>query len=183
MATTSGAGGTDPTLDPARLADAIDEGTREWTESAADMPSYLAGQVADAGHTEVLGPLLGATGGSGVVRFAGREVARWGDPTVPEMAFSATKSVASVVAGVVYDAGLLVPGQPVREVVALPEFAEGAARDISWEHLLAQTSQWDGTLWGKPVSVDAQSFREGTGSPTRSPRCSGARSRTCSATP
>jgi len=78
------------------------------------------------------------------------------------MAFSATKSVVSVVAGVAFDTGLLVPGQRVSEVLDLPEFASGDARAITWEHLLQQTSQWEGTLWTKPTTVDAQSFREGT---------------------
>jgi CubicO group peptidase (beta-lactamase class C family) len=155
--TTSSSGAV---LDEVRLAEAVAVGTGQWTEAAADMDTYLAGQVADVSHTEVIGPLLGASGGSGVVRFAGREVASWGDPSVPEMAFSATKSVASVAAGIAYDAGLLVPEQRVREVVLdLPEFA---GRDITWEHLLQQTSQWEGALWGKPTSVDAQSYREGT---------------------
>jgi len=151
--------GSHAALDEVRLAEAIAAGTGHWTEAAADMDTYLAGQVADASHTEVIGPLLAASGGSGVVRFAGREVASWGDPSVPEMAFSATKSVASVAAGIAYDAGLLVSEQRVREVLDVPEFA---GRDITWEHLLQQTSQWEGTLWGKPTSVDLQSYREGT---------------------
>ncbi|MFE0025950.1 serine hydrolase domain-containing protein [Amycolatopsis sp. NPDC059021] len=149
-------------LDQAKLSRAIETTTCTWTEAARDMESYLATQVADASHTEVIGPLLDAADGSGVVRFGGREVATWGDPSRPEMAFSATKSVASVVAGAAYDAELLVPHQPVHDVLGLPEFAEGAARDITWEHLLQQTSQWEGTLWTKPTSADLQSFREGT---------------------
>ncbi len=136
--------------------------TTSWTEQARDIDSYLAAQVDDASEREVIGPLLAASGGSGVVLYLGREVGRWGDPAVPEMAFSATKSVVSVVAGVAYDRGLLVPDQRVSEVVDLPEFAAGGAQNITWEHLLQQTSQWEGALWGKPTSVDAQSFREGT---------------------
>src|SRR5262249_43647530 len=27
-------------------------------------------------------------------------------------------------------------------------------RDITWRHLLQQTSEWHGTLWGKPDSID-----------------------------
>ncbi|WP_245607119.1 serine hydrolase domain-containing protein [Pseudonocardia spinosispora] len=151
--------GSGAVLDEFRLAEAIAARTGRWTRAAADMRTYLAAQVTDTDHTEVVGPLLDAGGGSGVVRFAGREVATWGDPSVPEMAFSATKSVASVAAGIAYDAGLLIPEQRVCEVLDLPEFA---GRDITWEHLLQQTSQWVGTLWGKPTSADAQSYREGT---------------------
>lgn len=154
--------GEDARLDQERLLDVIERDTREWTESARDIDSYLASQVEDTGDREVIGPLLAATGGSGVVRFGGREVARWGDPSVPEMAFSATKSVISVVAGIAFDAGLLIPRQRVYDALGLPEFATGDAREITWEHLLQQTSQWNGTLWTKPASADVQSYREGT---------------------
>ncbi|WP_246258559.1 serine hydrolase domain-containing protein [Amycolatopsis anabasis] len=156
------ASGNGARLDQKQLLAVIDRDTREWNESARDMVSYLASQVADASDRGVLGPLLAATGGSGVVRFGGCEVARWGDTSAPEMAFSATKSVISVVAGIAYDTGLLIPRQRVYDVLGLSEFATGDAREITWEHLLQQTSQWEGTLWTKPTSVDVQSFREGT---------------------
>ena len=149
-------------LDQPQLQLVLRTRTVGWTSQARDIDSYLAAQVDDATERDVIGPLLAASGGSGVVLHGGREVGRWGDPAVPEMAFSATKSVVSVVAGVAYDTGLLVPDQRVSEVLDLPEFAAGDARDITWGHLLQQTSQWEGTLWTKPTSVDAQSFREGT---------------------
>jgi CubicO group peptidase (beta-lactamase class C family) len=43
----------------------------------------------------------------------------------------------------------------------LPELATPHGRAITWRHLLQQTSQWEGSLWGKPTSADAQSTREG----------------------
>ncbi|MHB2028599.1 MAG: serine hydrolase domain-containing protein [Acidimicrobiales bacterium] len=133
-----------------------------WTIGAADIETYLAAQVSDTSHREIVGPLRASTGTSGVVWVHGKEVAKWGDADAPEMAFSVTKSVVSVVAGLAFDDGLLVPDQPVHEVVSIPEF-EGPPRErITWRHLLQQTSQWEGELWGKPTDVDAQSFREGT---------------------
>lgn len=149
-------------LDQSRLDHVLEAQTAVWTSAALDIDTYLAAQVDDASGREVIGPLLAASGGSGVVLHHGSEVGRWGDPSVPEMAFSATKSVVSVVAGVAFDAGLLVPDQRVSEVIDLPEFAGGDSSAITWEHLLQQTSQWQGTLWTKPTSVDAQSYREGT---------------------
>ncbi len=133
-----------------------------WTHDAVDIEKYLSARVSDATHREVLGPLLGARGASGAVRVGGREVAIWGDPDMAEMTFSVTKSVVSVVAGLAYDEGLLIPGQPVHEVLDVPEFRGEHNEQITWRHLLQQTSQWEGQLWGKPTTVDAQSFREGT---------------------
>lgn len=125
------------------------------------MAAYLAEQVDDVSHRQVLGELLDGSGASGVIRHRGQEVACWGDPDMPEMAYSATKSFIALVAGVAFDGGLLRPEEPVVESVGLAEFQHGRARQITWQHLLQQTSQWRGTLWGKPSWVDAQSFREG----------------------
>ncbi len=126
-----------------------------------DMAGYLAEQVSDESHRDVLGPLLAGSGASGVVVHGGRTVGSWGDPAVPEMLFSATKSVVSLVAGVAYDRGLLDVDAKVGDSIALPQFQEAAGRDIRWLHLLQQTSQWHGELWTKPALVDAQSHREG----------------------
>ena len=149
-------------LDVSALGRLVQAWSRDWTREAVDAPAYLAAQVSDASHRDVVGPLLPATGGSGVVRHRGRQVAGWGASAQPEMAFSATKSVVSLVAGVAYDEGLLVPEQPVGDVLDLPQLRSARDRQITWEHLLQQTSQWEGVLWGKPTSVDAQSTREGT---------------------
>jgi CubicO group peptidase (beta-lactamase class C family) len=78
------------------------------------------------------------------------------------MAFSATKSVLALVAGVAFDDGLLRLDEPVGRSVSLPQFAGAHGRRITWRHLLDQTSQWEGELWGKPTAADAQSTRDGT---------------------
>jgi CubicO group peptidase (beta-lactamase class C family) len=112
----------------------VTECTDRWTFAAADIETYLSAQVADASHREIIGPLHASTGASGVVWVHGEEVAKWGDADSPEMAFSVTKSVVSVVAGLAFDDGLLVPDQPVQEVVGIAEF-EGSQRDlITWRH-------------------------------------------------
>jgi len=124
------------------------------TPGIENMPEYHARQVHDESHREVIGPLLPATGASGVVLLGGRLIADWGTPAVPEMAYSATKSVVSTVAGVASGLGLLPDVDvPVAACVDLPVSTPG----ITWKHLLQQTSQWPGSLWSKPASVDAQS--------------------------
>ena len=149
-------------VDGEALAQVVGRFSESWTRAAVDIDAYLAEQVADDSHREVVGPLLAASGGSGVVRVAGRVAASWGDEKVPEMAFSVTKSVVSVVAGLAFDDGLLIPDQAVHEVVDAEEFRGAHNSRITWRHLLQQSSQWEGELWGKPTHVDAQSSREGT---------------------
>ncbi|MEV6127365.1 serine hydrolase [Streptomyces violaceusniger] len=149
-------------VDPVALEGAVRERAGRPVAGVEDMESYLAAQVADASHREVLGPLLSGDGPSGVVLRRGEVLARWGDPNRVEMAFSVTKSVLSLVAGVAFDDGLLRLDEPVHTSVELPQFADEHGRGITWRHLLDQTSQWEGELWGKPTRVDAQSVREGT---------------------
>lgn len=64
-----------------------------------------------------------------------------------------------------HDDGTLSLDVPVSRCVDLPQFANAQGQLITWRHLLDQTGQWEGVLWGKPTSVDAQSTREGTESP------------------
>jgi CubicO group peptidase (beta-lactamase class C family) len=149
-------------VDHVELARVVAKCPDRWTSGAADMEAYLATQVSDVSFREVIGPLVSATGASGVVLVESNEVANWGDPDIPEMAFSTTKTVVSVVAGSAFDDGLLILDQPVHEVVSIPEFEGPHNELVTWRHLLQQTSQWEGELWGKPTSADAQSFREGT---------------------
>ena len=124
------------------------------TPGIGDIAAYCAAHNHDASHREIVGPLLPVSGPSGLVVHGGEVVASWGDPAVPEMAFSATKSVVALVAGLAYDDGLLRPHDPV----------PAAGSGITWHHLLQQTSGWDGVLWGKPAAADAQS-RGVTGRP------------------
>jgi CubicO group peptidase (beta-lactamase class C family) len=152
-------------VDAVALKQAVREQAGRHVPGIEDMEAYLAAQVSDASHREVAGPLLNGDGPSGVVVRHGQVVASWGDPEREEMAFSATKSVLSLVAGIAFDDGLLGLDEPVHKSLDLPQFADRHGRGITWRHLLDQTSQWEGELWGKPTSVDAQSTREGTESP------------------
>ena len=149
-------------VDATRLARAVGEQAERAVPGVQDMRSYLSAQVSDVSHREVVGPLLDGQGASGVVVRRGVVLASWGDPGRTEMAFSATKSVLSLVAGAAFDDGLLRLDEPVCRSVALPQFGDAHGRRITWRHLLDQSSQWEGELWGKPTWVDAQSTREGT---------------------
>jgi len=135
---------------------------RRGTEGIDNIATYCAAQNRDDAHREVLGPQLPGSGPSGVIVFSGWVLAEWGNPTQPEMAFSATKSIVSLVAGTAYDDDVLDLDTPVRDAVNLDEFTRPPADRITWRHLLEQTSGWDGQLWGKPAAVDAQSRRDGS---------------------
>ncbi|MFF5674957.1 hypothetical protein [Streptomyces hygroscopicus] len=92
-------------------AEAVAQAARRQVErpmpGIEDMAAYPAAQVADGSHREVIGPLLDGHGASGVIVRRGTVIASWGDPTRVEMAYSATKSVLSPMAGIAHDDGLL----------------------------------------------------------------------------
>ena len=106
-------------------------------------------------------------GPAGVVIKDGFVVAEWGDVERVDLTYSATKSYLSALVGVAFDRGLikdmLTPvfeyedGKSIKmhkTSLAVDGFASRQNKSITWEHLLQQTSEWEGTLYTKPDVVD-----------------------------
>ncbi len=92
---------------------------------------------------------------SGVIIRNGYLVASWGDPDAVEMTFSVTKSFLSATVGLMWDRGFLPDlASPVGRLVHSELFASEHNRQVTWDHLLRQTSDWEGTLWGKADWAD-----------------------------
>lgn len=104
---------------------------------------------------EVLGQVRRRGGPNGVILRGGYLVAEWGDTGRGDMTFSVAKSYLAVLAGLAVERGLI---KSIDERVEPPGDDDGFAapqnRDVTWRHLLQQTSEWQGTLWGKPDSID-----------------------------
>lgn len=107
-------------------------------------------------YGEPLGPYKSRGDLTGVILKGGYLVAEWGEPHRVDMTFSATKSYLSVTVGLAADAGLIQSiHDPVNRYVTTGEFdSTPMNRKITWDHLLRQTSDWQGTLWGKPDWAD-----------------------------
>jgi len=114
-----------------------------------------------------LGPYKDRGGPAGVVIKDGYIVAEWGDIERVDLTFSATKSYVATLAGVAYDKGMIKStssavidyesGKSITMVnsgEAVDGFDTDQNRGITWEHLLQQTSEWEGTLYTKPDIVD-----------------------------
>lgn len=139
---------TDPStvgIDPDRLDDAV----AYAREHESTVPRDFANHEEYFGET--VGPLPDERGGpSGLVLHGGEIVAEWGDLDSTELCFSVSKSVLSLVAGVAYDRGLIERiDDPVGEYVDDGGFDDPHNAAITWRHLLQNTSEWGGTLFGK----------------------------------
>lgn len=125
-----------------------------------------------------IGPFSDRGEPTGIIVYKGYVIASWGEPDRCDMTHSVTKSFLSATVGLAYDQRLIKsvddtvakyvppielyrPNQPVQRPAALfgqPEllypFSSPHNRTITWNHLLRQTSDWEGTLWDKPDWAD-----------------------------
>jgi hypothetical protein len=105
--------------------------------------------------SEIVGPVLPRGGPAGVILKGGRILAEWGDTSRADMTFSVAKSYLSVLAGVAVADGLIASvDEPVAATVKGQWFASPQNAAITWRHLLQQSSEWQGELWGKLDQVD-----------------------------
>jgi len=100
------------------------------------------------------GPVYPRGGVSGVIRIGGREVAAWGEPDRSEQTYSVAKTYLALLAGIAQARGLLQPGERVSDRVPGIGFDSPHNRDITWEHLLTQTSEWQGECFGLPEQAE-----------------------------
>lgn len=106
-------------------------------------------------HDQPIGIVRPRGGPSGMVTRGGRVVAQWGDVTRADTTYSAAKSYIALMAGIALDDGLIRSlDDRVADYTPDEGFESVHNRAITWRHLLQQTSEWQGTLWGKPDSVD-----------------------------
>lgn len=106
-------------------------------------------------YGEAVGPFKPRGDVTGVVVRGGYLVAEWGEPERVDMTFSVTKSFLSSTVGLAFDQGLIRDLQePVRRLVPTEHFESDHNAKVTWDHLLRQTSDWEGTLWGKPDWAD-----------------------------
>lgn len=103
----------------------------------------------------VVGPVRARGPGAGMILKGGRIVAQWGETDRPDMTFSIAKSYLAVLAGLAVDDGLIADiDAPVGQAVPGPLFASEHNGKVTWRHLLQQTSEWQGELFGKPDQID-----------------------------
>ncbi|MBS1565348.1 MAG: serine hydrolase [Bacteroidetes bacterium] len=166
-------------MDSMLLADAIRFAVGSESKGARDLKleHYQSGFGREP-FNELAGPMKDRGPCTGLIIRNGYIVAEWGEPQRVDLTFSEAKSFLSVVTGVAWDEKLIkdvndpvgpymapiipyepviAPGSPAagmgkKDVIELFETEHN--KKITWDHLLRQTSDWEGTLWGKPDWAD-----------------------------
>lgn len=167
-------------MDAAKVKEAIDFAIANETKSMRSMEQNHYQTFGKEPFGDAIGPLKDRGAPTGIIIKNGYVIAEWGEPWRPDMSHSVTKSFLSATVGLAYDKGLIdrvsdtvyqymPPVQlytPVQlfnkadqflhaKMVAL--FDTPHNKTITWNDLLRQTSDWEGTLWGKPDWADRPS--------------------------
>ncbi|MGH9314947.1 MAG: serine hydrolase domain-containing protein [Vicinamibacterales bacterium] len=143
-------------FDPARLKEAVDFAIANENPATKDLAVDIATTFSREPHNAIIGPTRPRAALNGLVVRHGFVVAEWGDTTRPDMTFSVTKTFLSTVVGLAWQRGYIKDvNDRVRDYVPGTDLFESEHNaPITWDHLLRQTSDWQGTLWGKPDWAD-----------------------------
>ena len=97
---------------------------------------------------EIKGPTKPRKGPNGLIIKDGYIIGKWGDVSRVDMTFSVTKSYLSTVAGLAYQKGLFNLDEKLKDYIKDGKFSSDHNKEITWHHLLNQSSQWKGNLFG-----------------------------------
>ena len=143
-------------IDGARLDAALKFAAANENPGNKDLAVDLATSFGREPFDTPIGPVKARGALSALVVKNGYIVGELGETDRVDMTFSVTKSFLSTVVGLIVQKGLIRDvTDPVRGYMPTPELFDGPHNSkITWEHLLRQTSDWQGTLWGKPDWAD-----------------------------
>ncbi len=131
-------------LDSAIAFALVSENKVERDLRIANMKAYAR----EPGYAMV-GPMKERGGPAGLIIKNGYIVAEYGDISRVDMTFSATKSFLTTVAGLAVDEGLIKNvNDQVNRYVWDDTYKGVHNSKITWKHLLNQSSNWSGTLFG-----------------------------------
>ncbi len=164
-------------MDSAKLADAVAFAIEKESKTPRDLELNHYQTFGREPFGAAIGPLAPRGGSTGIVVRHGYVVTTWGNPAAVEITNSVTKSFVSTVVGLAVDDGRI---HSVHDTVAnvigpilrampngtglgadwpgdakwLRPFDSPHNKRLTWDNLLRQVSDWEGTLWGKPEWAD-----------------------------
>ena len=141
----------------AQVAEAVQLAVASDTPGPRDMTLFLHNSFSREPFSTVIGPIKDRGPASGLITRRGYIVAEWGEPARADITNSVTKTFLTTVVGLAWQRGLIRDVNDRARDYMPPDvdlFEAAHNRPITWDHLLRQTSDWQGTLWGKPDWAD-----------------------------
>ncbi|MBM3312285.1 MAG: serine hydrolase, partial [Candidatus Aminicenantes bacterium] len=142
-------------MDPRLVERAVAFAIENQIKGTKDLAAVIWSNWGREPGFRILGPTQNRADTNGMIIRHGYIIAEWGDTRRADMTFSVTKSFLSTLAGLALDNGLIRDlGDPVKMYVQDGKFDSVHNAKITWQHLLQQTSDWEGTLFGTPDWAD-----------------------------
>lgn len=127
------------------VRDPITEPKGVWGVHQTDRPPY----------NRLFGPIHARGGVNGVIMQNGLVIKSFGEHQRADLTFSVAKAYLGLLAGVAHDEGLLTEvNQTIADQLPGIGFDDEHNRNVTWAHLLQQTSEWTGKCFDIPDQVD-----------------------------
>lgn len=135
--------------DQSKINDAINFVIQNQNSGNKDLRiEILKGFASEPNHS-ILGPTKKRVDSNGLILKDGYVIASWGDVKEVDMTFSVTKSYLSALSGIAIDKNLIFSEKDFVSKYVWDKTFDGEFNSkITWEHLLNQSSDWKGNLWG-----------------------------------
>ena len=135
--------------DSKKLDKAIDFVIKTQNDGNKDLRVEILKGFSSEPYHSILGPTKKRGETNGLIIKDGYVIASWGDTKRVDMTFSVTKSYLSAVTGLAIDNKLIKSEKDLVSDYLWDKTFDGKMNSkISWEHLLNQSSDWSGNLFG-----------------------------------
>jgi CubicO group peptidase (beta-lactamase class C family) len=144
-------------MNAAQIDQAVQAAIAGETTGPKDMVQFLTNSFGKEPFFSLIGPVKDRGPASGVITRHGYIVAQWGEPERADITNSVTKTFLTTVVGLAWQKGLIRDVNDYARDYMPPHvdlFESEHNRKIKWDHLLRQTSDWQGTLWDRPDWAD-----------------------------
>ncbi|WP_108802539.1 serine hydrolase [Aquimarina sp. Aq107] len=140
---------TEFNIDFAKLNEAVEYAKDQEYSGSRDLRQAILKGFEREPYHKILGPTKKRGAPAGLILKDGYIIAKWGDVDRVDMTFSVTKSYLSTIAGLAIDNKLISSADDFAYNYIWDNTYDGNHnKKITWRHLLTQSSDWSGQLWG-----------------------------------